>query len=339
MDLFIYPEAATYKDGYGIGVEYAYNRETPKPNDVVVWLSSYEKEDMNHLRDGDYVIPRNKLMTFKSAKKLLCGRHMSELSKQDLLFLKDYNFETIHCDEVIFYNAIRNLFPDKYLRIRFHNCFSRIGVRNSFLKRPIGFKYQYAIKVMTTLEKEIFSDKNVYKIFISDEDRDFYRTTYGIMSDSETWQYSPNILKMKNNRKDIVFSHKLVWFGGVEAHKESSLQWFIAEVYPKIKKEIADLEFHLWGKNTMKFDKTAEAVYAHGFYKGKGMPLNDCLYVNPDIIGGGIKLKLLMLMENGIPFISTPFGFEGYEKSLIDGKYCVVEEESKWAEKILEFLL
>lgn len=335
MDLFMYPEAATHRDGLGIGVEYAYNRETPKADDVVVWLSSYDRSEMKHLREKDVVLKRNKLLSLRSFENILKGRHRSEFKKKDLLFLKDYDFDVIHCDDVVFYKALRELFPEKQLRVRLHNCFSRIEVRNQFLKKEVGLKYGYALRSMKTLETEIFNDRNVYKIFISDEDRDFYRATYGITSDSETWQYSPDRDKMKKNQAPFHLTHQLVWYGGVEAHKESSVRWFINEVLPVLKHEVPDVEFHLWGRNTQQFDSPANGVFGHGFYKGEGLPLTNCLYVNPDIIGGGIKLKLMTLMEKGVPFISTPFGFEGYEKDLNDGVYCHVIEMEKWPEAIL----
>ena len=39
-----------------------------------------------------------------------------------------------------------------------------------------------------------------------------------------------------------------------------------------------------------------------------------------------------------IPFITTPFGFEGYSTSLIDDFFCVVKEGEKWSETIINFI-
>jgi hypothetical protein len=43
-------------------------------------------------------------------------------------------------------------------------------------------------------------------------------------------------------------------------------------------------------------------------------------------------------LEQGIPFISTPFGFEGYNANLIDNKYCNIYQENEWVKAILEIL-
>ena len=337
MNLYLYPEAASHKDGYGIAVCYDYLKQPPNSDDVVVWLTTYDRKKMLYVRDSDYILERAKLLSLNSILNLIKGRNRSELSFEDLLFLKDYNFDTIHCDDVLFYKAIRSIFPHQQIRIRFHNCFSRIEVRNQFLKRDVGLRYKYALKIMKNLESEIFNDEEVYKIFISDEDRDFYTSTYGVFGDSETWSFNPNRELIAKNRHGFILKNKIVWFGGVEAHKESSVRWFINNVFPQIKIHYPDMEFHLWGRNTKVFDSPKNNIWGHGFFEGTGMPVEDALYVNPDIIGGGVKMKLMTLMENGVPFISTPFGFEGYCREWIDNEYCIVEEENKWAGRIIDF--
>lgn len=338
MDLYLFPEAACKNDGYGIGVDFAYHKNPPKAEDLVIWYTSYPQSQMLHVRSSDVILRRFGLLSIKSVRNILSGRIRSELTFNELAFLKNYSIDNIYSDDVLFYRILRQLFPEKRIHIRFHNCFSRIYIRNTFLKRNVGLKYSITLKNMRKLENEIFNDRNVYKIFISDEDRDFYISTYGIVSDSETWHYLPNEKLINVNRKGIVLSNKLVWFGGVESHKESSILWFINNVFPRLRNKNPYLEFHLWGKNTVKFNSPDTNVFGHGFFSGEGMPFADSLYVNPDIIGGGIKLKLMTLLENGVPFISTPFGFEGYSPKFIDGKYCHVVEEDKWVDAILSIL-
>ena len=80
----------------------------------------------------------------------------------------------------------------------------------------------------------------------------------------------------------------------------------------------------------------ANKVFGHGFYNKDGMPfLGEALYINPDIIGGGVKIKLQNYFESAAPFITTPYGFEGYSKELIDNKYCYVVEKESWLETII----
>lgn len=338
MNLFLYPQAASLSNGYGIGVDFAYKKNTPAEDDVVVWYTSFPKEKMLHLRESDYIIKRKNSWSLSAIMNLLTGKTHAELSVGDLAFLKGKDFDNIYCDEVIFYRALRKLYPEKRLVIRYHNCFSRIWVRTCFLKRKLGMKYWLNLRLLKKLETEIFSDRNVFKIFISDEDRDFYCSTYGITSDSETWQYVPNMRLIKENRTDLRLSNQLVWFGGLDSHKVSSVEWFIKDVYPQLKNNIPNIEFHLWGGGTEIFEDPHNKIFGHGFYDGDGLPMKDALYINPDIIGGGIKLKLMSLMEKGAAIITTPFGFEGYKNDLIEPGYCNVVEEHKWVDVITQLL-
>ena len=98
------------------------------------------------------------------------------------------------------------------------------------------------------------------------------------------------------------------------------------------------MEFHLWGRCSQVYNDEDNKVFGHGFFCGKGMPLPDSLYINPDIIGGGIKLKLQTLIESGVPFISSVFGYEGYSKDLIDNKYVIVKELDDWVGSIVDLI-
>ena len=339
MDLFLFPEAACLSNGYGIAVKVAYEQLSIKENDIVVWYTSLPKDKMMYVRDQDYIIPRPSFFSFKSVYNTLRRTNRSELLVSELAFLKEKNINNIYCDETCFYYAVRKLFPHKKITVRFHNSFARIHDRLKLLKdRKVDLLYSVTLSNMYNLERDVMQDKNVYKIFLSDEDRDYYTSHYGKYTDSHTFLFEPNLEFAKKKRNSNKIDYRLIWFGGVESHKKSSVDWFIKDVFPLIKNEIPYVEFHLWGKGTEKFDNKSISVYGHGFYEGIGNPSNSSLYINPDIIGGGVKIKLMSLIESGMPIISTPFGFEGYRKELIDERYCLVVEEDEWAKNIISYL-
>ena len=339
MDLYIFPEAACLNNGYGIGVDYAYKRLCPSKSDVVVWYTILEKEDMMYLKDKDVIIKKNQTISVKSICNILFRKDRTECSYKDLAFLKGMVFEHIHCDEVIFYRSIRKLFPAQQMTVRLHNCFARIYDRKQMLGLRLDWKYEIKLRNMYRLEREIFRDNRVHKIFISDEDRDYYTANFGRFNDSESWLYLPNLEKANNSRKiKPSYTHKLVWYGGIESHKKASITWFIEHVLEDIRKQIPDVEFHLWGRGSLAFNDPNRKIFGYGFFDGEGFPMENSLYVNPDIIGGGIKLKLMTFIENGIPFISTPFGFEGYSKELIDNVFCIVEEQENWVKRIIDII-
>lgn len=339
MNLYIFPEAACLNNGYGIGVDFGYKKLNPGAEDLVIWYTILDKKDMMYVEDHHIIFKKNRTFSFKSFKNILTGKERTECCYSDLSFLKGMKFDHIHCDEVIFYRAIRKLFPKQQLSLRLHNCFSRIYDRKRMLNMRLDWKYEIKLRNMYKLEQEIFQDPQVYKIFISDEDRAYYLANFGRYCDSESWLYIPDMAAAKRNREATYrYTHKLVWFGGIESHKKASVEWFINHVFKHIREDIPDVEFHLWGRGSSNFDDPNNHVFGHGFWKGTDMPMHNALYVNPDIIGGGIKLKLLTFIENGIPVISTPFGFEGYTKELIDNTFCIVEENQNWANRIISII-
>lgn len=338
MNLYIFPEAASSTNGYGIGVATAYLRLDIKPEDMVVWMTTTPKEKMMFLRDQDIIIQRPKMLSLKSVVNTIKGTNRSELNASDLSFLKGKCFDNIYCDEVIFFRALRKIYPDQLITVRLHNCFARIYDRLRLLRRNVDLKFKITLRNMYKLERDVFNDNNSFKIFISNEDRDYYTSHYGKTSDSSVFDYSVNRQQAKANRLPLSLDNRLIWYGGVESHKQASVEWFIADVFPRIKSAMPDIEFHLWGNNTAQFDNPSGKIFGHGFFEGDGMPSQTSLYVNPDIIGGGIKLKLMYLIESGLPVISTPFGFEGYSHDIIDNEYCIVQNDDKWVEYIIDYL-
>ena len=338
MNLYLYPEGANNNNGYGFAVERDYQNNVHLKDDIIIWYTILNKKDLWHLKDTDFIIKKNSFISIKSIYNILKGKERTELLEDELSFIKKQKFDKIFCGDTIFYNSIRNKFPNTPIIVRFHNCFSRIYDRQKLLRLPIGWKFSLKLKNMYNLERRIFNDSKVHKIFISKEDQDYYTSMTGKYNDSETWSMNVDYELMNNKRRDINYTNKIIWYGGVESHKESSVIWFIKNVYPIIKNEIPDIEFHLWGRSTEKFDDKKKGIYGHGFYQSKNFPDYNSLYINPDLIGGGVKIKLHTLIEEGIPFISTPFGFEGYPKELIDHKFCIVAECDKWADTIIKIL-
>lgn len=335
MNLYIFPESAMTTNGYGIIVDNDYALLTPRNSDIVVWYTN--KTNHKRLEKQHHLLKRPKKISIKRLSNMLKNNAGSEAIDADFDFLDHLEFDTIFCGDVLFYRAMRKRFPYKQLTVRFHNCFSRILDRKNLLKISLDLKFLIDLKAMYKLEQEIFLDANVHKIFLSEEDCTYYKLMTG-RSDASIWPVKVDVEKGKHNRYQFC-NNKLIWAGGVESHKKKSVQWFIKEVWPKIQEKNPQAEFHLWGMRTQQFNNSRLHIYGHGFFNGEGLPVkNEGLYINPDIIGGGVKIKIKTFLEEGVPFISTPFGFEGFSNELIDNKYCIVKEKDHWAESIISQL-
>lgn len=337
MNLYLFPEAACSLNGYGVAVEAAYKRLNIKEEDVVVWITTVPRDRMRYLRDKDHILLKPRQLSIKSVINTLRQTNRSEPWLSDLSFLKGKSFENIYCDETLFYPAIRKLFPKQKLTVRFHNSFARIHDRLKLLQRSVDLKYTITLRNMYRLERKIMRDDNVFKIFLSDEDRYYYTSHYGRLTDSNVFSFDFDLEKAKINRITLNLDNRIIWYGGVESHKKTSIDWFIREVFPVVKDSFPNMEFHLWGNNTLQFDNPDNSIFGHGFFDGKDMPSRSSLYINPDIIGGGVKIKLMSMLEAGVPVISSPFGFEGYKHDIVDQEYCIIQEENQWSSFIIEY--
>lgn len=201
----------------------------------------------------------------------------------------------------------------------------------------VDWKFDYLLDAATKLEKEIINDSLAYKIFISQEDLNFYQLITGRFSDCTVWPFRPKLPNISLEQPKSI--SKLIWFGGIDTHKKKSIDWFVNKVLPKIQQSISEIEFHLWGRRTEMYNNPSRKIFGHGFWVMEGFPcVEGVLYVNPDIIGGGVKLKLFSLIEEGIPFVSTVFGFEGYDKKMIDNSMRIVTDTEHFAEAIISRL-
>ena len=335
MNLYLFPAAPTNVGGYNIAVLADYKRLKPNENDVTVWNQDTLPNWVP--RKNAHLFKPVSIKSMKAISRMMQGRFSQEFSEDELEFLKGQQFEEIFCDEVIFYRAIRKLYPEKKLTVRFHNLFFRILVRNQILKIKTDWRFEGKLRILSKLEKAIFEDENVQKVFITEEDALFYQAIMS-KSDYEVWDFKPDMDLMEQNRKPIRIAHKLIWFGGLESHKTLSVKWLTEKVLPQIQTVHPDTELHLYGGGTKQFNSPARKVFGHGYYHGDGLPMrNEALYVNPDILGGGVKIKLLTYFNEGVPFISSPYGFEGYDKTLIDNTYCSVVEEANWTDYIIHY--
>lgn len=338
MNLYVFPEAPVLSNGYGIAVRNDYLRLKPHESDDVVWYSNIL--DHNLKKKHDYIINKDSIFSIKRIKSILRGNPSVELTAScfdDIRFDKIY--DSIFCGDVIAYRALRLKYPNQYIIVRFHNCFSRIQNRINVLDIDINnLKFKLNLSSISNLEHEIFRDLNCKKIFISTEDKEYYSLITGRVDDCEVWDMQIDQLKALNARKinSPTILNKFVWFGGAESHKIDSIKWFRDSIFPELEKYIPDAEFHLYGKFTEKLKCPNPKVFAHGFYPDNDFPFKkESLYINPDLIGGGIKTKLKSYYEAGIPFISTPFGFEGFSKTLADPKYCLIAQPNEWINRII----
>ncbi|AKA36084.1 hypothetical protein [Flagellimonas lutaonensis] len=334
MNLFLFPHEISKYNGYGIVVGEDYNRLSVSKDDTIVW---YTYNTDNKLKGNHLFIDRGRISIFYRFIKVLQNRPSTEISKKmlaELPLVDDYT--TIFCGDTIFYRTVRRKYPEKHLLVRFHNCFYRIDTRRNEQNIGLDRKFSKQLKIFTRLEKEIFADTNTTPIFLSTEDQSFFRAQTG-RTNSMLWGVGVN--KQEMVKESFWPITRLVYFGGVESHKKKSLGQFISYIWPQLREVFPNLNFHLFGYGSHVYHDKKNKIWGHGFYDGDGWPyLKNGLYINPDVIGGGVKIKIKTYLENNIRFITTPYGFEGYDPKFIDCEIAFCAPLDHWHEEIAKII-
>ena len=101
--------------------------------------------------------------------------------------------------------------------------------------------------------------------------------------------------------------------GSLPTHTRAGVEYLVKRVFPRVLTVNPAAELHLFGGGTEAYHQPQHCVHGHGFYSEKGLPFaGDALFTVPDLLGGGIKIKTGDLLRENVPFITTPFGAEGY---------------------------
>lgn len=318
-NLYLFPALPYETSGYELAVKSDISDSVIRKEDVVVFFSDKDLDDISSLNYKVFLVKRKK--NFTRILISLCKlTHPSFFHKGDWEELpeeiKNKNFKNVFFGDVIFFPLLKKINYETY-EFRFHNLWSRVLHVNSIFSFDI--KNLVSMWYISRVEKKLIN-QGVKINMISEVDR-----LYALKS-SENIGFKPiNIEIFKTKKLDILNEFKnmptIIWFGSVSLHKEKSLVEFIS-VFKRLKKEITDLTFLLFGRYTERFNERSNGIYSYGIYKDNfSLPYSEnCIYINPDRIGGGIKIKNFdVIKNNNISYLSTPEGFEGCETYIRDG--------------------
>ena len=227
--------------------------------------------------------------------------------------------------------------------LRLHNLFLRTLFSLTFvtlLKRPRrNGRFLAACLYYSAMEIRALVSRPSEIIFISQTDRLFFeriaqRTPWAFGTpETSVWSLTPKLPRVIRQ----IDATKLVWFGGTEGHKLDGLHRFLNQVLPEIRRTSPEVEFHLFGKGTECFHDPARSVHGNGFWSGPDLPFSgQGVFIVPDTVGLGIKVKVFDLIESGCHILSTPEGLIGYE----DVSYgnLIRRPLSDWPQAVRELL-
>lgn len=110
--------------------------------------------------------------------------------------------------------------------------------------------------------------------------------------------------------------------------------FFITEVWPKVREAVPDAEFHLIGSgHTAQMRErwsSAPGVRPVGFVEDVVPHYANCAFtIAPIFSGGGTNIKVLESLAYGRTCVLTPFGLRGYEADLLHGDSVFVAKDAE----------
>jgi len=135
---------------------------------------------------------------------------------------------------------------------------------------------------------------------------------------------------------------RLLWMGGFWWHPNAeAILWFIQFVLPFIKDKLKSLNVQLHFLGALPPEKLVEIsdgknIIVHGFVESiEDLLAETHLLFVPLLTGGGVRVKILEAMANGIPVLSTSKGCEGLGAT--DGVDIVIRDDAKsFAEAMID---
>ena len=326
--MLLFPDIPGTKSGYQIAVKSDLDRLQVTDDDVCLFHSSLRADNPSFR----YINRPGIIGRVQNLAKLRVPSDLRLKSLDEVLHNFQADFDEIFCGDVTLYNAVRSCFPHSQIAVRFHNFYTKVLQRKAQLRIRVDPSFYVQLRIMQRLERKILLDARSSHIFISYEEQAHAQEFYPDMSTSTVWEIFDQVWRAPNVN---VSKPRLIWFGGLSSHKKYGVDKFTSDVFPHVRAKIEGCEFHLYGAGTEQYDLREDGIYGHGFYVGNGVPDRNALYVNPDLLGGGVKLKIGHLLSNDCAFISTPYGVEGYQ--LPKSENILIRDFDNWTESIAGF--
>ena len=147
-----------------------------------------------------------------------------------------------------------------------------------------------------------------------------------------------NIHQIYGCRKPYSERQDIMFIGGYQhTPNVDAIEWFVAEIFPLIEKQLPDLKFHIIGSKAPKHIKemARDNIIFHGFVEDiEPFMDNIRIAVAPLRYGAGVKGKVNMSMSYGQPVVGTKVAVEGM--FTVDEKDCLMaESDSEFAMQVI----
>lgn len=252
-------------------------------------------------------------------------------------FYEGRNIRVIYEDLVTaaLHRWIVDLVPWSAVSIRSHNvlvdCFNN-------LERPWYHALMWKLENWRIRRFESYVYRTSGAVWaITEEDaqriNDLYSVKAGIVGVSAKSLYDAQF-RYVPSRDNIIG-----YFGAIDLRKGGGLMWFLREVWWRVRRDIPNASFRMAGRGTEDYNDPERGIFGWGIVKGQAEFLSGVsVMINPQQSGGGIKLKTLSALANGIPLVSTSNGVSGLVRQHESG-VNIQDSAEGFARAIVEVLL
>ena len=277
-------------------------------------LSVHYKHTKNRIMD----LARNSLLSklpYTMEKYIF-----ADVLKTILDTIRQQRVDLVHFDHLhtaYYAMKVRESFPDVKIVLREHNVESTILERLAQTSKNPANRAVYALqaKRLQTYEADHLAR---FDLVLPITDVDTSRVcsltpTAQVLTLPAGSDVPERQLRQVKSDKDVLTVLHIAAMDWIP--NQDGLRWFLREVLPLLEKAVAlPFKLHVVGKNMPKefLDFRHPLVVVHGFVDDLTPLLKEAdLAVVPLHVGGGMRVKILDYMANGIPVVSTSVGAEG----------------------------
>ncbi len=288
---------------------------------------------------------RNSLYRIASSyllkKSLYKSKHFSSTVKNFIdHFLKDRQFDIIHCDHTamvqlgLYCQSIQKC-P---IALRLHNlewkiwdryatALSKINPKYKFVRQQAELLKKYETSVLSQMDV-CFAITDIDKVTAEQMNPRANITIASAGVNLEEWTPNPGIIR---NSNELIHATVYSW-----QHNIDAITWFADEVLPVLASSNSDIKLTLLGKSEPEWLKSYHpSINLLGYVPQVQEHLNQAgIYIAPLFVGGGIRIKILEAMAMELPVVASPIAAEGIKANESDGLF-IANNKEEFAEHIL----
>jgi glycosyltransferase involved in cell wall biosynthesis len=281
--------------------------------------------DFDHYKSMHTILIDNRLKWHKAFLNLFSkdSYHISRFISTDyekklIEILSQETFDVIQLETMYltpYIDTIRK-HSKAVISLRAHNIefeiWERITSNTSSIPKKI-----YLNHLTKKLKKYELNNLNKYDYLVAISDRDLFKfKSLGYKNGAISTPIGINISEYGSvtslkevNKKSLCFIGAMDWMPNQEG-----LDWFLNEVWPKVREIHSDAELHIAGRNTPPeiLNLNIKGLIVHGEIEdSKTFMLEHTAIIVPLFSGSGMRVKIIEGMALGKCIISTSIGMEG----------------------------